>query len=335
MDNRLLKVKKIYSFDPTSSSTYKLREVNKCVVDKLIAYYNQLEKDKDYILCLRGDSRKNKSKHEIFFKNELMKIFIVGQKAKSFLPNSSSSKYQHISDGNKNQLLYDINRLIDEVNNEISARPKSHNISGQIPNDFIKSLEKVKCQELYRWKIFFLSFLHNSGKNKSFSGVSPIISLTYGYNKYVTARKFALSRSKISKGIIFLYYLNTNWPYFIKSKNLARKLKDFGVNWYNDINTEIMLINGMYPHHLVGIFEVLPYSNPRFIINPWLYKMILNSEVFDFEKGIKVNQEHFENFAIQMGYAQYFFNYFNEQNQYISTINQTNYNKTPKPPQSV
>ena len=336
MDNRLLKVNDFFSFKPDSSSSdYQLIKVNHSVVDKLIYYYNQIENNDNYTICLRGDSKNKSSSHDSFFNIELARLFIVGKKAKNNITQSSSSSYNSFLNNIQSQLLTDIHDLIREINIEIIARPADHNIRGVIPDSFLESLVSSNNEELQKWKIFFLSFLHNSGRNKNFSGISPFISLTYGYKKYVTARSFALKRSKTGKGIVFLYYIKDNWPYQVKSKFLTKKLKEFDVKWYNDINSEIMLINGMYPHYLLGIFEVEKYSNPRFIINPWLYKMIIENDKFKISAGIKIDQMNFRNFALKSGYKYYFFNHIDETNQYISSINQFQYIKTPKPPQGV
>jgi hypothetical protein len=211
--------------------------------------------------------------------------------------------------------------MIKEINKEIDSRPLEHNISGQIPLNFLEDLSKKTETELEKWKIFFLSFLHNSGRNKDFANHSPFMSLTYGCKKYVIGRKFALKRSKMDKGFLYLYYLKKDWPYFLKAIDFKKILNKFEVKWYKDVNSEIILINGMYPHYLLGIFEVEPYKNPRFILNPWLNYIFSRDQKLNLNQGIKVDQTHFVDFAQKMGYRSYFFHSVDNEQEYVSQLN--------------
>ena len=109
---------------------------------------------------------------------------------------------------------------------------------------------------LERWTIFFLSFLHNSGNPKSFKLSSPFLSLTYGDDRREIAERFALERCKHDRGIVFIYSLKSKSRYYFLAKDLANQLEEHGVHWYPDRNSEILLLDGMYPHFLIGILEV-------------------------------------------------------------------------------
>jgi hypothetical protein len=331
MDNRILKVDKILSFTPDPhASDYYLTDVYGTVRDRLINLISKLEQIPQVYLCLRGDSKKNLSNHDKFFNKELSKIFIVGLKSLSNIKMSTNRAYIHYKDDPKN-LIVEIEQLVNKVNIEIAAKPNRHKITGRISPEFIRSLENQDSSLLGKWKLFFLSFLHNNGKCMSFKKYSPFISLTYGYRKYVIARKFALERCPHKKGILFLYCLNSGWSYYIKSIDFTKELKKFNIIWYKDIHKEIMLINGMYPHYLLGVFEVEPYKNPKFVINPWLYKMLLSNEKYDYTKGIQVDQTYFHSFAETLGYSNFFFHYINDSNAYVSELNQSNHYKVYRP----
>lgn len=331
MDNRLVKVEKIFSFIPDKhASNYSLIEVDDSIKNQLIQLVDKLERIPQVYLCLRGDSKRDIDSHNKLFDEELSKLFIVGSKARSSIETSSNSAFQHFSN-NLHNTLSEIEMLVNEINKKILSNSVSFQVSETIPQNFIDSLSGLDEEELGKWKIFFLSFLHNSGRMKSFKDYSPFISLTYGSDKYIISRKFALDRCKHNKGILFLYCLNAGWPYYIKTIDFGKQLKKFGVNWYKDINSEIMLLDGMYPHYLIGIYEVEPLRNPRFIINPWLYNILLTNQNFEYSKGIPIDQTYFQSFAEKLGYKNYFFHYVNDNTEYASEINQRNHYKIYRP----
>ncbi len=326
MDNRIEKVDKIFSFQPDHhASNYCLTEVEDSVKDQLINLTRKLEQIPQVYLCVRGASKKDNDSHNDFFDKDLSKIFIVGEKARSNISESSNTTYRHYND-NSSSTIKDIENLITEVNTIIKNKHISHNISGTIPQSFLDNLNILDSEQLGHWKIFLLSFLHNNGY-KLFMNYSPFLSLSYGYEKYIIARQFALNRCSLRKGIIFLYCLNAGWPYYLKTIDFTNALKKLGVMWYKDIHNEIMLIDGMYPHYLIGIFEVESLRNPRFVLNPWLYQIFKNNENFDHTKGIKIDQTYFNSFAEKLGYKNFFFHYLNEGTEYVSEIKQYNHKK--------
>lgn len=325
------KVDKILSFLPNQQTySFTLFEVEDSIKNRLIQLIDKLERISQVYLCLRGDSKRDIYIHNKIFSEDLLYIFLVGEKARASIEMSSIERYQNLNNSNHNNLS-EIVQLVDEINNDILVKSCDDQISGIIPQNFINMISKMDEEELVKWKVFLLSFLHNSGKLKQFKNHSPFISLTYGPNKYKISRKFALDRCQHKKGIIFLYCLNTGWPNYIKTIEFEKKLTRFGVNWYKDDNSEIMLLNGMYPHYLLGIFEVEPIRNPRFIINPWLYNMFLQNQNFDYFNGIPIEQTYFHSFAEKLGYNNYFFHYINQNVEYVSEINQRNHYKINSP----
>lgn len=331
MDNRLVKVEKFLTFKPDRhASDYSLIEVNDSIRYNCINLVNKLEKIPQVYLCVRGDSKQSIEDHDRLFNYDLSKIFIVGQKSRSSIKTSPNQTYIHFAT-DPTSLITDVKRLVKIVNSEIANKPSSHNISGTIPEEFLRKLRNLDSEQLGKWKIFFLSFLHNNGSNKSFKDYSPFLSLTYGHKKYIISRHFALGRSKFKKGILFLYCLNAGWPYYIKTSIFLDELRSFGVNWYRDRHSEIMLIDGMYPHYLIGIFEVEPYKNSRFIINPWLYELLLTNQNFDYTNGLKIDQTYFHSFAAKLGYSNFFFHFINDTEEFVSEIDQINYNRVYRP----
>ena len=203
------KINEYYSFDTyISGESYELKELEQDVINKFKNLIYKLEKIPQVTLCTRGDSKKSLEEHNNFFDKELSKFFIVGEKAQSNYEESIDDKYKHTYSKkiDIDFLILELANLIYEVNNEIKNKPKKHNISGTI--DIGKFIDEI-CKKsdfdiLEKWKIFFLSFLHNSGSLKRFKSNSPFLSMAHGYRKYKIAREFAFNRISHDKAIIYL-----------------------------------------------------------------------------------------------------------------------------------
>ncbi len=314
----------LLSFDANASqSSYQLRKLEQPVIQKLEATIEKLEGLSQVYLCARGNCFKNKAIHDRFIDQDLAKLFLVGEKAKYHLSNASDRRIEYYEKKLKvgKNINNEIESHIKECNKIIKNKPESSGIQGQISNkcrDFILSQSQ---KSLEGWQIFFLSFLHNNGKPREFKRSSPFISLTYGWDKLKIARKFALERSSYGKGIIFIYSLNSGWPYYIRAKGLIDQLKANNVQWYKDIHHEILLINGMYPHFLVGLFEVSSKRTLKFILNPWIYEQFKQNREFNYTEGVDINQVSFDKFAQSLDYQGYFHHESGKQIEYVSDFN--------------
>lgn len=143
--------------------------------------------------------------------------------------------------------------------------------------------------------------------------------MTYGNEKFSIARKFALGENNPKeKAFIYLYSLNVGDPYYMKTNILSKALNKIGAKWHYDKYHEILLINGMFPHYMLGIFEVEKNKTPKFIINPYLYEILEKNEQFDYVNGLSINQENFEEYAKKIGYKNYFFT---TQDNKVMTVN--------------
>lgn len=323
-------VQNYYSFELNyNGDSYELIEVNPDIINKFKDLIEKLEAIPQVILCTRGDSKNSLTIHNNLFEKDLSKIFIVGEKSQSNIKKTATDKYTHTH--NNNNLCDELKVLISEVNEELSNKPEQHKIFGKINDEFInKLILENDIDALSKWKIFFLSFLHNSGSLKSFKSSSPFLSMAYGHKKYAIAKQFAFNRISHDKAITYLYSLNAGDPYYIQTKVMTNKLKRFGIEWYEDIHNEIMLVNGMFPHFLLGILEITKSSTTRCIINPWLYSLLKEGELFDYKNGLKINQENFTRLAEQLGYTNFFFTNQNGE-AFISDFDDTNIEKVIQP----
>ena len=322
--NRFPKVKKYY----TLKSGRELEIVDNNIVDRFKELISSLENNKEVYLSTRGDHCINLEKHNEFFTEEYIKNFFgVGLKSKSAIKIPREEEFEHTIVDEKTKLVNQLQEVIGHCNAKIDGKPENHNIQGRVSDSFIESLDTYNVIELNQWKIFFLSFLHNDGSLNVFKSSSPFLSLTQGWKKYRTARNFSFMRNNYGRGIIYLYALSKSDNNYFITKEFTKKLKAFDIVWYKDIHKEIMLLNGMYPHYLLGVFEVKKTSTPKFIFNPALYKLLKNGEEFDFIGGLTINQNNFLEMAQKLGYKRFFYTYGNGRT-FISDINNTDLGET-------
>ena len=305
--DRLPKIKKYYTLDKKSRD---LKIVEDSIIDRFKGLIKSLETNKEVYLCTRGDNRNSLQNHNIFFTDEYVKDFFgVGLKSVSTIKVVKKEEFQHIVIDEKEKLLNELKEIIGLCNERIDRKPESHNIDGRIHDTLIEELDNDSVDELNQWKIFFLSFLHNEGSLNAFKSSSPFLSLTHGWEKYRIARNFSLSKNDFGKGIIYLYALSKNDPDYYATKEFTKYLKELDITWYEDKHKEIMLLNGMYPHYLLGFFEVTKTSTPKFVLNPALYELLEEGGEFDYEGGLTIDQRNFLEMAQRLGHQRVFFTY--------------------------
>lgn len=298
-----LKVKYIKSFLPNETNlAYNLINIGDeypKIVELFKEDIKKLENPiSDCILCFRGDSKENLELHKDFFDKGLSKDFMIGSKSKSNYYKNNDDPFEFYEGKPQKYLLEDIDKLIEICNSEILSKPKNHLVGGNIGEQFMQYLNELEREKLEHWRLFFISFLHNNGegrKFKKFKDYSPFTSLTYGEHKGRIARKFAIK--KTGNGIIYIVSVSKREKSYIKTNEMINTMKNHGVNWYEDIHSELMLLNGIFPHDILGVMEVKKKRTPLLVINPWLFKEYLNGNRFDLNEGIPVNQKNFKKFV--------------------------------------
>lgn len=290
------------------------------IINKFKNLLNELESNSDVLLCMRGESKKYK---EFLTIGNLKKFFIVGQKVNAHINVPIDEKYRHIEKLNIETLILEIEEIIREINIQIKIKPhKKKPLAGEISNDFIKKLKNCDILELNKIKIFFLAFLHNSDKNTEFKSITPFLSMAKGSEKFKIAEYFALDKYTKMDGYIFLYSLCTkndkNIPeQYIITEDFIKVLKKLGVRFLDDRYSEVMLLNGMYPHYLLGIIKIENKVISQFIMNPALHKALYN-QGFDYEDGLQIDNKNFKQLAKELGYQTFF--YTNGGKTYISDL---------------
>lgn len=329
---------KVYSFK-TTEDNYELKKISSKKSQKLnnlIKLLESLEAQGKIKLITRGFSirdRKNDfslQDHNHFFQFDLNKFFIVGQKGAQYLSEQikeTADLYNYNID-DKAELVNEIKRLFDEANNILRKRDK-----GCISSKFIEYTEKTPLSQLQNNKIFLTAFLHNIGRKWSSKSSSPLLSFAYGPNKKEIAKKFATNALRggnpINEGFVILGYVPSEGMRFEKlTQDLNCELKKVGVSWYEDIHNEIMLLDGIMPHRILGLFEIKMSGEENFILNPWLEKMFSEDKRFQYKKGIEIIQSNFEQFASDLNYGAFILE--TDNGRYNSTFRNLNYQNIPE-----
>jgi hypothetical protein len=124
---------------------------------------------------------------------------------------------------------------------------KGHNISGSINLEAL-TMNELTLDHLRHYKTFFSAILHNVGNRWDNKDESPFVSTTYGNQKLEVARRFSTPRSEDENSMIFIYYICRTSKYYMLTTELNKMLKDLNVDWYKDIHSEMLLIDGLFPH---------------------------------------------------------------------------------------
>lgn len=295
---KYVNLNKVKTFNLQQCDTYELKEdsYTKLIIIYCIKLFEELEKNNDIIIALRG-----LTKDEYFKNDQLRKFFVVGEKSGYYLKENKEQLYCGDFD-KKDQLVRNVNELVNNINKVIKERENKHPIRGEIPY----VCNELDIEELRVKKLVYLSVLHNIGGRWDDKKSSPFMSVTYGGNKLNTALKFCKCNKERDIGFVFIYFIPKKSKYFIKTKDLNEYMKKIGVTWYQDINSEIMMIDGILPHYLFGILEIVNNDTHELIINPWLYNQLKNGYKFSPIDGILINQIHFNEYAKNLGYKKYY-----------------------------
>ena len=299
--------------DKTGSTKYEFIDLTSDEIKYLKSIVEILEKDEDVHLCARGGSKKDK--HAYFLSQQLCDFFIVGNKAKFHIKENvskSENLYKHMRMGEG--LISNIEYLVNKCNDVLKKNTNRDDVSGKISHQFILDRKKESKEIQESWKIFLLGFLHNMDvnyadvKDYDFKPYSGLVSVTYGQDKYNIAKTFAADGRK--KGIIYTYILRRDLKNYLATEMMYESLKNYGVECSEDSNSEMMIINGLYPHNIIGFFEIEKKSTKRFMLNYWFHRQIKDDlcreSKFDYKNGVEIKQENFQEAARRLGYGSFF-----------------------------
>lgn len=328
--NEILYIKK----NPLNNSKYNFKKLDEKKTELLINIIRKLEQNENVIVCARGSSKKNRKEHHKFINDKLYDFFVVGDKAQYHIVEQLKKEHSHIKKDTKP--IDEIKRLLPLVNEKINEWSLEYNgeIRGRISDKLIDDLVGKEKEFQEAWVLFFYAFLHNHGKN-DFKPYSFLVSLSHGANKYETAKFFALNNGGKAFGIVTIYILEKDNDNYFTASELQQKLGIYGVKWFDDIRSEIFLINGLYPHNIVGFFELVNGEIKRFILNYWFYNQMTIYPDYDFSQGVYVDQGHnldkFRESANKLDIRSYFFKYVDDTGkEYVNDIDGSNQKEVMK-----
>lgn len=333
-ESLLLKTKEIYSFD-SHGETYDLEKINFESSRKLINLLERLkklERINKLRIVMRGfsitgvDNKYSQTLHDYFKAEELNRFFVVGQKAANYLRREEEIHHALYNRNfeSKELLIEEIKSLFEEAKKILQLKIE---IKGELNQKLIDIDMETSHNQLIYNRLFLTAFLHNIGNKWSDKVSTPFISVTHGKNKKITAKKFATNNRNgeaKNSGYILLGYMPIENLKFEKlTADLNDELNRLGIAWYKDIHNEILFLDGIMPHRIIGLFEICADGEEQFILNPWLQNMFRRNNQFNYKQGIDINQRDFEEFAQQLGYRGYILE--EENNRYNKTFETESY----------
>ncbi|MBO0409971.1 hypothetical protein JZO81_02830 [Enterococcus hulanensis] len=309
---------------------YKITNVDSRVVSRIHSVFNNIHLGKqrsgyfgssrdlykdelDTISFFRGftpdiNFNDNKREYERDKADYFQKFFIVGEKGKAYRENVLSEGIEPYF--NREPCMDDINELLELINSILRR-----NSFGSIEIETISPYVKEDIMGIY---MFLLNLVHNIGGRWDNKCRSPFVSAAYGRDGYKKALNFAQGRNGRRYSYIIMGFIRkTNVVNYILTKELSEKLGMLDVDWYQDIHSEIIIKDGIFPHNILGVFEIDNETGDKsFIINPYLYQLFDVSKKrvkyrsrdlteYICHEGIPVNQDDFDNCARSLGYRSY------------------------------
>lgn len=263
-----------------------------------------LEKDEGMYLCARGDSKKDE--HENFIKKQLYDFFIVGDKANfhKYIV-KPDEPYRHVK--NNGELIDIIEQLVEKCNDVQRKITGREDICGMINSQLISDIRKGDQKTQERCKSILLAFLHNK-EDLDYKPHSGLVSVACGKDKYRISKRFAITENR--KGIIYIYILKKSLKKHLTIKEMNKSLNHYGLKCLEDPYSEIIIQNGLFPHNIIGFFEVEKNSTKRFILNNWFHQQIkhdlTSGSKFNYRNGVNIDQQNFQTAKKEQGYNSFF-----------------------------
>lgn len=235
-------------------------------------------------------------------------FFIVGEKGKAYRENVLHDGIDPYFDNNPE--VNDVAKLLKLVNLRLKR-----NDFGNI--DMSKLLRSVNNDPISAY-MFLLNLAHNIGERWENKCRSPFVSAAYGKMGFKNALYFAQNRNNDSYShIIWGFIHKSDKENYILTRELSENLGVLDAEWYDDIHSEIIIKDGIFPHNILGVFEIDNKTDCKnFIINPYLYQLfdvnkrkqrynLLGVTEYVCQNGIPVDQNKFDECARLLGYQSY------------------------------
>ncbi|MDU3420260.1 MAG: hypothetical protein ACLUCE_01090 [Streptococcus sp.] len=277
------------TIDPKCMTEYHLEAVDEEIIKKFKSFINNINSSDSFFTYYRGTRLEHIYPDVSYIlKNELNKLFIVGEKGVNFIENQLGDSQNQILSEQFNDEEYLLNEIKTKIN---------------IDDIFLPSDKNLKLRLLQ-------AIVHNCGKEtfpyfKSY--MSQYVSTTVGTGNYNIAKNFI-----DNKGFIIFGFEKIS-KYFVNSKELQLLLSQSEEHQFIiDVEQEIMIENVLWPSNIFGLFYI--HNEKRmFIINPWLVIKLQQIATIggvakdSFDSFIYVDQRDFDSLYKELGYGEYIF----------------------------
>lgn len=233
-------------------------------------------------------------------------FFVVGEKGNAYREDVGIKGIKPYFD--RPATIEDVKALLNKVNSIL----KMKDFGSICVEDLLEAVDE-DVQNAY---IFLLNLAHNIGGRWEDKVRSPFVSAAHGENGFDTALKFANSRNENDFSYVIWGFIPESRKHnIILTKELTKDIQSLNADWYEDIHSEIIIKDGIFPSNILGVFEIHRESGrKKFIINPYLYQLFdidkedsseHIGEIFQYvcTNGIPIDQKHFSEFAKQLGYV--------------------------------
>ncbi|MEL0345826.1 MULTISPECIES: hypothetical protein [unclassified Streptococcus] len=238
-------------------------------------------------LVFRGIDKK-------IYKNFKDFIFIGGEKARFnlFKDLENDLGYNTLEEWNEKE--YENFKLVLKHLKENFENFATYGISGDI-NAIIEKIKNYKDTYNYSYYDMYLkvlSILHIVQDKAPFQSKIPCVSTSR--NKDI-AQKIFSEKDDVSYTIV-AFTNNSPECMYLETKKIKQFCNEIGMKGFKDKYNEVIFLDCIFPHNILGLIEKSRSGKEVFIVNPNLLKMIDKADSFDDliktlkKSGVEINQ---------------------------------------------
>lgn len=221
-------------------------------------------------------------------------IFIGGEKARFnlFKDLENDLGYNTLEEWNEKE--YENFKLVLKHLKENFENFATYGISGDI-NAIIEKIKNYKDTYNYSYYDMYLkvlSILHIVQDKAPFQSKIPCVSTSR--NKDI-AQKIFSEKDDVSYTIV-AFTNNSPECMYLETKKIKQFCNEIGMKGFKDKYNEVIFLDCIFPHNILGLIEKSRSGKEVFIVNPNLLKMIDKADSFDDliktlkKSGVEINQ---------------------------------------------
>ena len=224
-------------------------------------------------------------------------IFIGGEKERFnlFKGLENDLGYNTLEEWNENE--YENFKLILKHLKENFENFATYGISGDISTviEKIKSYKATYNYSYYDMYLKVLSILHIVQDKAPFQSKIPCVSTSRSKD---IAQEIFSEKDDISY-IIVAFTNKSPECMYLETKKIKRFCDEIGIEGFKDKYKEVIFLDCIFPHNILGLIEKSCSGEEVFIVNPNLLEMIDKADSFDAiikkleNSGVEINQEAF------------------------------------------